>query len=151
MIYDRTQEDIHNARILIEEKVKKFVSLNDDEINLLEKACITVNTLNRIEDKIAESKDILQKMGYYSKPFISKNWDSTKIFTDLDFKRITDNISELVKAFFVYSDTPDIPEPVYHFTNINDMEKILYDMERKAKEIKSEYLICGEYISGGAT
>ena len=70
MIYNRTATDVSLAKRLRAEKVQKFIELTDDEVQTLERGTITINTLNRIEDKQAEIKAMLDDMGYLNPPVI---------------------------------------------------------------------------------
>ena len=54
MIFDRTQNDVDTAILLRDTKVKKFETLTESEIATLEKGTLTINTLNRIENKQEE-------------------------------------------------------------------------------------------------
>lgn len=150
MIFDRTQADVDEAKQIIEKKVKKFEPLTVTEVDILEKGCITASTLNRIESKALELRGIIVDMGYYMPDFEVKEWGVAKVFTDADFARILDNIRILREAFYAYADTPDIPEAVYTYSSANDIEKILHDLEDFSEKIKETYIICGEYICGGA-
>lgn len=151
MIYDRTQQDVDEAKEIVKSKVNTFSELTEDDVLILERGRMTLNTLNRIEGKTQELRAILIDMGYYMPILTIKEWIAGELFTDKEFQRILKNIGILKKAFYVYEDTPNVPEPLYHFQNVNDMEKILYDLERFANELKSKYKICGQYICGGAT
>ena len=51
MIFDRTQNDVDTAILLRDTKIKKFETLTESEIATLEKGMLTINTLNRIEDR----------------------------------------------------------------------------------------------------
>ena len=53
MIFDRTQEDIEKAYEL-RSKLQNGDSLTESEMTLLERGTLTINTLNRIEEKIIQ-------------------------------------------------------------------------------------------------
>jgi hypothetical protein len=48
----------------------------------------------------------------------------------------------------VFSSTPQNPKAKYYFEDLNRMEKILFDLEEMAKQIKDNYLICGTFECG---
>jgi hypothetical protein len=148
MIYDRTQNDIETARNLIETKVKKFIALSDEEVNSIERGTLTVNTLNRIEDKQAELSSLLKAEGYWSKNIENRWWTYYDIFNEDDFYRILDNCQVLKEAFFVYSNTPQTPYAVYHFDNINSIERILFDLEKMIDDMKAKQRQCGTFQCG---
>lgn len=148
MIFNRTQIDIENAILIRKEKVQKFQELTENEINILEKGMLTINTLNRIENKQEELKNIFKNMGYWNAPITNKVWDKNDIFNVDEFQRIIDNTKILRQAFFTYKDTPNTPTISYHWQDINALEKILYDLDVMISDIKSNYKECGSFESG---
>lgn len=148
MIYTRTQYDVETAAKLRTEKVQKFISLTEAEIDTLEKGTITVNTLNRIENKQEELKNLLNEMGYWNITISNKVWTESQIFNVNDFQRIIDNMKVLRTAFFVYKDTPNTPPVSYHYKDINALEKILYDIDVMINDVKSHYRECGDFSCG---
>ena len=148
MIFDRTQNDVSSAISLRNEKVKNFQELTESEVLILENGTMTINTLNRIEEKQAELKNLFNDMGYWDTPIKNKSWDHTQIFDSAEFQRIIDNTNILRRAFFVYLDTPGTPPVSYHFEDINSLEKILYDLDVMINDIKSLYKECGAFECG---
>ena len=148
MIFDRTQSDVSAAISLRREKLQKFQELTESEIATLEKGTMTINTLNRIENKQAELKALFNEMGYWNTPTTNKVWDATQIFNADEFQRIIDNTNVLRNAFFVYKSTPNTPPISYHFEDINSLEKILYDLDVMIRNIKADYRFCGDFECG---
>lgn len=148
MIFDRTQEDIDTAIILRDTKVKKFETLTESEIATLEKGTITYNTLNRIETKQQELKNLFNDMGYWDTPISNKVWSENDIFNVDEFQRIIDNTNVLREAFFVYKATPNTPPVSYRWQDLNSLEKILYDLDVMINDVKSHYRECGTFESG---
>ena len=157
MIFDRTQNDVDTAILLRNEKVKfdpitmqpiNPEELTESEIATLEKGTITINTLNRIENKQDELKNLFNDMGYWNTPITNKVWGENHIFNVDEFQRIIDNTNVLRQAFFVYNDTPNTPPVSYHFEDINSLEKILYDLDVMINDIKSLYKECGAFECG---
>lgn len=148
MIFDRTQNDIDTAIILRREKVQKFQELTESEIVTLEKGTMTYNTLNRIENKQEELKNLFNDMGYWNTPITNKAWDYTDIFNVDEFQRIIDNTNVLRETFFVYKDTPNTPPVSYRYNDINALEMILYDLDVMINDIKSHYRECGDFECG---
>ena len=148
MIFDRTQNDVDTAILLRETKVKNFETLTETEIATLEKGTLTINTLNRIEAKQEELKNLFNDMGYWNTPTTNKTWSENDIFYIDDFQRIIDNTNVLRQAFFVYKDTPNTPPISYHYNDINALEKILFDLDVMINDIKADYRYCGEFECG---
>lgn len=148
MIFDRTQNDVDTAILLRDTKVKKFETLTESEIATLEKGTLTINTLNRIESKQDELKNLFNEMGYWNTPTTNKTWGENDIFNVDEFQRILDNINILRQAFFVYKATPNTPPISYHYNDINALEKILNDLDVMINDVKSNYRKCGTFESG---
>lgn len=148
MIFDRTQNDVDTAILLRDTKVKKFETLTESDINYLERGTITINTLNRIETKQEELKNLFNDMGYWNTPITNKTWGENNIFNVDEFQRILDNTNVLRQAFFVYKATPNTPPISYYWDDINSLEKILYDLNVMINDVKSNYRECGTFNCG---
>ena len=152
MIFDRTQNDVDTAILLRDTKVKNFETLTESEIATLEKGMLTFNTINRIENKQDELKNLFNEMGYWNTQITNKTWGENDIFNADEFQRILDNTNVLRQAFFVYKSTPNTPTISYHYNDINALEKILYDFDNEIggmiKDVKSNYRKCGTFESG---
>ena len=149
MIFDRTQNDVDTAILLRDTKVKKFETLTESEIATLEKGTLTINTLNRIENKQEELKNLFNEIGYWNTPISTRQWAYADIFEGTQFDRILNNLEILIKAFFIYKNTPNVPDNNYRkYQTINDVEKILYDLDVMINDVKSHYRECGTFESG---
>ena len=149
MIFDRTMHDVEEAIRLRKEKVQANQELTQDEIDILERGTLTINTLNRIEEKQEELKNLFEQDFYFVDKIQNKKWTYEDYFKQSDFDRILFNIEMLRKAFFVYTSTPDIPGGnfrQYHI--INDAEKILNDLDVMISDVKSHYRECGMFTCG---
>ena len=91
MITDRTLQDVENAILIRNKKVKTFQSLTEEDINVLEKGLVTIVTLNRVEQKQAELKNLLNSIGYWNTPIINKEWSYEQIFDDKELERLFNN------------------------------------------------------------
>lgn len=149
MIFDRTQNDVDAALDLRNTKVKAFAELTVSEILTLERGMLTINTLNRIENKQQEIKNLFSNIAI-SVDIQNKDkaWDSTEIFDKADFERILNNLNILIKNFCVYSNTPDVPNVSYHFEDINSIEKILFDLEELYNKTLQSFRYCGTLYCG---
>jgi hypothetical protein len=142
-------EDVIAAISVRADKVQKGEKLTAEDIEILERGMLTINTLNRIENKQAELKEILVEMGYGVGGISNSVWDDTGIFKPEDFDRILENEQKLKNAFFVYSSTPSVSSNNYRlFSVINEVEKILDDIEKMADDVKANYRICGVAVCG---
>lgn len=148
MIFNRTEADVTEAKRIILEKVQKFLTLSNTEIETLEKGCLTINTLNRIENEQRRLNEVLNDMGYWNTEMTNKEWTISDVFDEQNFQRLLTNIDVLRNAFFTYSETPVTPNISYHFQAINEMEKILNDIGEIITYTQANYKICGNFSCG---
>lgn len=148
MIYDRTQFDVDDAKRIRQEVIQKGISPTTSQEETLERGMITINALNRIEDKQSELKSLCNSMGYWDINLITKTWSYTDVFDETEFKRLMENAALLKKGFLTFATTPDTPTALYHFTNINNLEKILFDLGVMVDDITALYRECGNYQCG---
>ena len=149
MIYDRTQNDIDKAKEIILSKVNSFEELTEDDLLALERGTITQNTINRIEQKQKELYDLFIEAGYYAPEIEIKLWENKNdFFKDADLERIIENGEILRKAFFVYTSTPERAKAIYDFTNLNAIEKLLYDLQNMLEYVVANYRECDTFECG---
>lgn len=149
MVYDRTQQDIDNARKIIEEKVKNYIPLETAEETTVLRGTFNIETLNRIEKKQDELKKLFNSIGYYNTQITNKtDWQYSDIFYKEDYERIINNENILREAFFIYKDTPNTPTISFGYEDINALEKILVDLEQMITDVKSNYRQCGTFNCG---
>lgn len=149
MITDRTQFDVKRAKSIIEEKVKKFIELTSVEEKTLERGTVTINTINRIEDKQAEIQEILNDMGYWNVSILNKKWNLGDVFRQSDLDRIVENNSMLRSAFYALKDSPVNAIGKYHYSEFNSLERILLDIFTNIEYTISRYRRCGNFNCGG--
>ena len=148
MIFNRTQDDI-DASIDIIKNTRNAEDLTLEQRQQLERGTLTINTLNRIENKQTELKNLFNSIGYYNVEVDNREWTYTDYFFPSDFERILINLESLKKAFFVYSTTPIVPDDNYRrYQTINAVEKNLYDLDAMINDIKSRYRQCGTFQCG---
>lgn len=148
MIFDRTQTDVDNAKMLRSGKVQNFIELTSGEIETLERGTLTINAINRIEDKQSELKGIINDIGYWNTPILNKSWGYSNIFYTEEFQRILSNADTLRDAFFVYTDTPNTPIVSYKYDTLNNIEKILVDIENIITNMTSRFRECNTFECG---
>ena len=148
MIFNRTQDDV-DASIDIIKNTRNAEDLTLEQRQQLERGTLTINTLNRIENKQTELKNLFNSIGYYNVEVDNREWTYTDYFFPSDFARILINLESLKKAFFVYSTTPIVPDDNYRrYQTINAVEKNLYDLDAMINDIKSRYRQCGTFQCG---
>lgn len=148
MIYDRTKADIDSALSIRADYVQQGTELTAEQVEQLERGTITINTLNRIENKQKSLKSLFNAIGYWNTPTTNREWQYTDIFDEANFQRIINNLDILRNAFFVFKSTPKTPPVSYNYEDINSLEKILYDLDVMINDVKSRYRRCGTFRCG---
>lgn len=149
MVFNRTLEEAKQAITIREEKVKKGENLTADDIYILSRGFVSVGDLNRIEGKQEALKGIFNDMGYYNTPTENKLWDEESYFFKTDLQRIVKNNEILRKAYYIFASTPIDARPKAYFEDLNKIEKLLYDLEQMADDMKSRFKKCGTFNCGG--
>lgn len=137
MIYNRTYIDIINAKKIFTNKVQKFIELTEEEKNTIDKAYFNLTAINRITAKIKEIWGAV--VGFGGEKVESEDvreWTEQEIFFATNFSNIRQNIAEIIaqmSAFaFVdvetYQKAYSLLNDQYIYTNLNNLEKLLYDM-----------------------
>ena len=148
MITDRTKADVDSAKEIIDSKVKLFLELTDEDLQILERGTIGIGTINRISNKQISLKNKMERNGYFVKTISTKTWDYNDIFGENDFFQLINNTVLLREAFFTYSDTPANVYLSYDYENINNLEKILVDIEKILDYMIANFRECGTFYSG---
>lgn len=151
MIYNRTAQDYENAKIIRDTRVKTFDFLENPltqaEIDTLERGMLTKSALNRIENKQAELKALLNAAGYWDTPITNKTWTGNDWCYREDWARIIHNASVLKQAY--YSMLP-VPPYALSYNNLNWLEYLLYQLSQTIDAMKNSYKRCGTIKCGGA-
>lgn len=149
MIFDRTLSDAKQAVTIREEKVKRGKNLTADDIYILSRGFVSVGDLNRIESKQEALKAVFNEMGYYNTPTINKLWNEESYFFKTDLERIVKNNEILRKAYYIFASTPTDARPKAYFEDLNKIEKMLYDLDQMANDMKNRFKKCGTFNCGG--
>lgn len=151
MITDRTAADVSKALEIRRDYVQKGLPLTAEQVQTLERGTITINTLNRIEEKQAEISELIRSWGYYGGTrIINKAWTAYDIFSADDLNRLVDNTKKLKNAYFQYLTTPNVPGAAYRYDGINDLEKILVDLQQMAASMGEYFRECNTFFCGEA-
>lgn len=149
MIIDRTIADITASKKIIEEKVKNFLELSDWDLETLERGAFSVSTINRIEEKQKELYDFFTSSLYLGRDINTRNWEENQeIFKQADMERIIKNNEALRDMFFVYSSTPKEANTSYTYENLNNIERLLFDLDRMYTFMRDNLKECDTFYCG---
>lgn len=149
-VFDRTREDVANAKRLKKDKFLKGVSLSDSEKSIMGKGSFSLEDINRIEQNLYDIQTELMSVGYYAQ--IDEKIDifgRESVFYKYQIVDWIKRIEALKVAFFPYENTPSEPIARYHYEEINKIEKILFDTQKRFEEMESLFRECGAYECGG--
>lgn len=143
-IYDRTESDVAEARSLIE-----YYKVNGEMTgsNVL-KGCLNARDLNRIESNIQYLCDSLVGRYYFCDTPSVVTWSVNSIPKTTHITRITGNVAKLVSAYYKPPDSPVVPTNMTHYSQINDIEKMLHQMKTMIEHMDSSYRRCGTFSCG---
>lgn len=148
MITDRTITDVIKAKEIRASKIQKFIPLTADEQSIVDRGLVSLDTLNRIENKETELRNKLTDMGYMCERFYNSHWSAATFFTEADLNRIVRCVAYLRQAYYVYPDTPSNPAARFYFEEFNKMEKVLEDIETMVGDMVSHYRECDTFSCG---
>lgn len=148
MIYDRTQEDIESAKRIIVEKVQKFYELSYEELEILERGTVTLDTVNRIAKKQDELLRLFISLGYYGGKFDPIEFAVGEIFNERDLNSLINRNEILRPIFFTYASTPGMAKSEYTYTAFNDIERLLFDLEEMYEFVVANTRECNTFDSG---
>lgn len=149
-VFDRTRENVLNAKKIKQDKFLKGVPLTDEEIQIMSKGALGLNDINRIQNNFNTIQGKMNRFGYFSQTSGGfGQFSQNGIFYDTYFKEWFTRIQALKKAFFPYSDTPSQPTARLYYEEINKLEKTLFDLNKRLVEMEGFFEECGNLECGG--
>lgn len=133
LIYDRTQGDVTSARNLPDN-----IEFNKGNYNYVD--------LNRVESACEDLVERLNSYGYYVDINTKTNWTEDDMPYKHEIDRIKNNIQALKDAYYVLTTTPNVPSTSTSkmiYTQANDMEKILVDIDYLIRSMTQDFVYCG--------
>ena len=151
LIFDRTLADVEKV-IEIKNKIRKNEPLAANEeaayFSGELKGGYTYTDLNMVEAAMLTISNLLNECGYSNNIVTKVNWGVSDIFTAGDMGRWESNLNTLRGIFSEYGDTPLTPNSFRPYTNANDIEKILYDLNELIIKMKQNWRYANDVIAG---
>lgn len=147
MVTDRTAADVETAKMLIK-KIQSGQTLTTSEKTAIERGTCTYTMLNRIEAKQKELVELLNGYGYMVSIDNKINWKRTDLYTKQNHDRLLNNLNNLKDAYYTYQGTPTTPDYLFNYTNANDVEKILVDIENIIDDMVTRFRECNTFYCG---
>lgn len=129
-VYDRLQWDVDNGTD------KGFMNYHD---------------LNRIETNCKFLAEVLIGYGYPVVVVTKTDWKRTDFPYLSELERIAGNIQLLKDNFYALPTTPALPDnlEVMYYYKLNDIEKILFDLNSVIDLMIKSFRYCGTFYAGG--
>lgn len=121
LIFDRTQQDI---------------------TDLTSKSYYNYTDLNRAEKWCEYLSEVLNKYSYSVNIVTKTDWTMLDLPTQFEIERIRQNVNTLKQAYFSFT---QIPGNLDYMTwqKANDIEKILYEIDKILKHMENNFVYCG--------
>ncbi len=141
-IFDRTKNDVNFALGKLEEWKRE-----DNPTVYKLKGCLNMDDMNRIEDNI---KYLSEKLNNYAYENVvdHKNWVINDTVTKENVDRLLGNASNLVSAYHQIENSPNVPSNIVTFLQVNNLEKLLFDMKKAINDMENSFRLCGSFVSG---
>lgn len=144
-IYDRTEQDVSFAKQQIALWMQNSVGTASLTYPL--KGCLNLHDLNRIENNIKYLGDLLTEYRYVS-GISTKTWEQKGLPNISDIERILRNVSKMARAMPLDGNVPTVPGSMKKYTEINDIEKILFEIKAIVDNIQGCFQISDTFVSG---
>lgn len=141
-ITDRTQTDVSDAIAAI----KSWRGHPEEAVEL--KGCFNATDMNRIEGNIGFLAEKFAELTYPVEVSI-RTWEKKDAPKVSDVNRIMSNLRNLSYAFTDFG-FPAIPSAMLDFQEINDVETIIYQVNRLLDIMTETFKKCGTFKSGQA-
>lgn len=136
-VYDRTQYDVAYAIAQL--------SIGNNAIE--HKGCFTVSDINRIENNCRYIADRLNVL-LYTNHITTATWDMRGTPNITEIKRLINNVSALIDAYYQSEDAPSLPETLLHYEQVNALERNLYLLKHLIDNEENEFMLCGTFNCG---
>lgn len=154
LISDRTIEDVERWRILRNKGYANMTTAEKSEwMAQTMKGAYNHTDLNRVGNALNDLRERLHDAGYitFDTNFVAKtDWNIDDIPTAADLTAYLDAVSIIRGAMARYSYTPVVPANVgsLSYSEANDIEKILSDVDILINNMLTARYFCGEIFSG---
>lgn len=152
-IFDRTIEDVDQVLMLINVIQQDGWNNVDDDVKsqFLGELRGTFNkvTIERIINNTKYLEEKLLSLGYNPQITHQKDvWSYSDIPTITDLTELVSNLQNLIDCFYNITGTLPTDMSTLEFDEVNDMERVLYDINRYSDRVDKRRLYCGTVMCG---
>lgn len=147
---DRTSTDVERYVTLRNKGFANLTNAERAEWLAPMKGAYNYTDLNRVEDAVQYLAVRLREYGYRADIGETKTWDMNSVPTLADMNRYLENVRAIRNAFSTLSTTPFVADSMRGFTfkEANDIEQILFDVNRLLENMISVWFFGGDLYSG---
>ena len=153
LIFDREQADV-DAAAQLRQKVASHTATPAEMTRWLNsdlKGTYNASDLDRVERAVRYLDEELAAYGYAAGTIgRPEEWTKEDFPTESDMQRYLKNLRALRNTLRVLATTPDIPASMafFGFAGANDIEKMLFDIDRLISWMLASFRHCGTFNSG---
>lgn len=136
-VHNRTQSDVDYAKARIK------AGYNASEM----KGCFNVSDINRIENNVRYIADRLNVLKY-TNTIETKSWDVYGLPDVTEISRLINNVSKLITAYYRPANSPDLPNTLLTYEQVNALEKNLYMIKNLIDTEENQFRFCGTITCG---
>ena len=150
LITDRTERDVERWRLLHSKGWTHLTQEEKAEWQAGLKGAYNYEDMNRVESAVVFIANRLNESGYPAAPVVKPSWSITDHPTKADMDRYFANIALLRSILPLYSTTPKAPttKKKMDYLVANDIEKILFDIDRQITAINQSWYYAGDVFTG---
>ena len=150
LITDRTEQDVERWRLLHRKGLQSMTEEEKAQWRTALKGAYNYVDMNRVETAVDFLASRLEELGYYVDPEVKTVWTVSDHPTKEDMDRYFGNVALLRSILPMYSTTPQPPstKKKMDYLVANDVEQILYDVDRRIQGIKQSWYYAGDVFTG---
>lgn len=150
LITDRTERDVERWRLLHAKGYNALTEEEKAEWDTGMKGAYNYTDLNRVESAVIFIANRLTEDGYFAAPVVKPSWGAKDHPTKADMDRYMGNIELLRSILPLYPTTPKTPTTAkkLDYLAANDIEKILFDVDRQLTGIHQSWYYAGDVFTG---
>lgn len=150
LITNRTSQDVARMKELQAKGLANMTAAEKAEWSTVSRGAYNYSDLNRVENAVKYLADQLNSCGYPVEILGVRTWKATDVPTLSDMTRYIENVRRIRSAFSTLATTPQVPASMRKltFSQANDIEQILADVDMLIGNVISSYTFCGEVFGG---
>ena len=150
LITDRTQDDVNRVKELLAKGWANMTADEQAEWSAGIKGAYNNSDINRVQSAVRYLRDRLEEVGYSVIIPEARTWTQDDAPTQADMQQYLDDVRAIRSVFTLLNTTPNVPSSMARltFTRANDIEQILFDVDRLLSNMVASFVYSGEFYGG---